>query len=143
MAHFRFQRVPPAAVLEKHRRVPQVVADAIGASAKSRRRRRGMALLDEPFDLVDRHRRLFVLGAAQAQDAEHAVELVERLADDRDIVAGAELAGVDRGVQRAHQLEDRAERRRGVQVVLHRARRTPVRASSTRAGRSRGARRRA
>ena len=32
----------------------------------------------------------------------------------------ADLAGVDRRVQSAHQLEDRAERRRGVQIVLHR-----------------------
>ena len=49
-------------------------------------------------------------------------------------VAGAELAGVDRGVERAHQLEHRAERRGGVQVVLHRVGERLARLGSTRVG---------
>ena len=44
-----------------------------------------------------------------------------------------DLAGVDRRVQRAHQLEDRAERRGGVQVVLHRVGERLCAPSATRA----------
>ena len=55
--------------------------------------------------------------------------------EDRRHVARPDLLGVDRGVQRAHQVEHRAQRRRGVEVVAHRLVEC-VRASSTRAATS-------
>ncbi len=80
---------------------------------------RGVTILDQAIDLLDRHRRTFVLGLTQAQHPEHEVELLERVLDARQI-AGADLTRVHRGVQRAHQLEYRPQRGRGVQIVLHR-----------------------
>ena len=85
------------------------------ASAKLRASRASRRRVDQPLDLLDRHRRLLVLGLAQRQHAEHPIEPLERLADGGG-VAGAQLAGVDRRVQRAHQIEHHAERAGGVQV---------------------------
>ena len=50
--------------------------------------------LDERLDFLDRNRRLLVLRLPQREDAEHLVELVERLADNRHIV-NAYLPGID------------------------------------------------
>ena len=48
------------------------------ASAKSRRGRAAVRVLDQLLDLLDRHRRLLVFRAPQRQHAEHPIELVER-----------------------------------------------------------------
>src|SRR6185503_13111147 len=79
-------------ILQKHTTCREVVADAIGRG-KIAPPPRGMPLLEQPFDFIDRDWRLLVFGAAEAQDAEHAVELLENTADRRH-VAGAEVAGV-------------------------------------------------
>ena len=113
------------------------------ASAKSRRRRAALALLDQPLDLLDRHRRLLVLGPPQA-DRRRARGRTRRTPRGRPATSPrAELAGVDRGVERAHELEHRAERRRpcsGRRCM--RVARTPSRASLDAARRSRDATRR-
>ena len=85
------------------------------ASAKLRASRAARRASISCVDLLDRHRRLLVLGAAQRQHAEDAVEAIERRAHRRG-VGRAQLAGVDRGVERAHQVEHDAERRGGVEV---------------------------
>src|SRR4051812_24100096 len=67
-------------VFEKHAACRQVGADRVGgpevAAAPG-----SVSLLDEPLDLLDRYRRLLVLGFAQRQDAEHLVESIERPAN--------------------------------------------------------------
>src|SRR5438552_2671952 len=71
---------------------------------------RGIALLDEPLDLVDGHWRLGVFGAPQRHDAKHAVELVDRSPRRIRIVA-ADRLGIDRGVDVSNQIEDRGQPR--------------------------------
>src|SRR5712692_1887036 len=67
-------------VFEQHATRREIVANLIGggeiAPAPGR-----VTLLDEPLDLLDRHRRARFLRAAQAQHAQRAVELVERRPD--------------------------------------------------------------
>ena len=62
-----------------------------------------------------RHGRPLVLGAAQRQHAEHPVEPVERGAHAA-ASAAPQLAGVDRRVERAHQIEHDADPGRGIEV---------------------------
>src|SRR5207247_891819 len=74
--------LPPStagAVLENHSPPQQPVADPIGFPEIAAPARR-MPLLDQPLDLLDGDRRLLVLGAAQAQDAQHSIEAVKRVA---------------------------------------------------------------
>ncbi len=70
---------PPALSSRSTPRAARSVADAVGGGEVAAPAG-GVPLFDQPLDLLDRHRRLLVFGAPQAQDAEHAVELVERLA---------------------------------------------------------------
>src|SRR4051794_39925260 len=88
----------PGAVLEKHALLREVEPDAIGGGEVAAAARR-VTFLDGLLDLGDGHRRLLVLGLPQAQHAEHPIELVERRSN-RLHVAGAELVGVYRRVQR-------------------------------------------
>ena len=81
---------PGGTVLEQNAAGRQIVADAVGGGEVAPAPGR-MPLLDQPLDLLDRDRRLFVFRPAQAQHAEHLVEFVERRANRRDI-AGAELS---------------------------------------------------
>ena len=118
VTYFRFQRVPPA---QSSSSTPRAARSSRmrSAAAKSRRRRAAWRSSISRSISSTGTGGCSSSAAAQAEDAEHLIELVERLADGRH-VARPELAGVDRRVERAHQLEHRAERRRGVQIVLHR-----------------------
>src|ERR1051326_5727853 len=75
----------------------------------------GAPRLNQLLDLPDRNRRALLFMAPQRQDAEHAIEPLERVAHRRR-VAGAQLPRVDGRVERAHQIEDDAERRGGIQI---------------------------
>ena len=114
MRYFRFHRVPPAESSSRMPRSREVVADAIGrgevAAAAG-----GLALLDEPLDLLDRHRRPLVFGAPERQHAQHAIEAVESASRTAGTSPVAQLAGVDRRVERPHQIE---HRRRAPPAVL-------------------------
>ena len=105
------------AIFEKHTSCREVVADAVGggelAAAPGL-----LPIFDQTLDLLDRHRWLIVLGEAEAEHAQHLVEPFERLADAGHI-ASAELAGVNRGVQRPHQLENRAQPTAKSDLVFH------------------------
>ena len=120
--HFRFQRVlrdcPRAGS-----RAPRVRPDA-RRRRRSRAAPRGLALLDQPLDLLDRHGRLRVLGAPQRHDAKHAIELVDRAPRGIRIVA-ADGLGVDRRVDVAHQVENGRQPGRRVQIVHAAPPRTP------------------
>ena len=82
------------------------------ASAKLRASARRAARLDQLLDLLDRHRRPLVLraGAAPARRAPGRSARTCRATARRH--RSRQLAGVDRRVQRAHQIEHHAERRR-------------------------------
>ena len=77
LAYFRFQRVPCGPSSRITPLGEQILADAIGlgevAAAAG-----VLAGLDRGVDLGLRDRRRRVLGAAQRQHAEHAIEVVER-----------------------------------------------------------------
>jgi hypothetical protein len=89
-------------------------ADPVGLGKVAGTPRRP-ARLDRLLDLVDRNRRLFVFRAAQRHDAEHAVEPLEGPPHRRRVLR-AELAGVDRRVQRAHEIEHGAQSGGGVEI---------------------------
>ncbi len=78
-----------------------------------------LAVGDQLLDLLHRHRRLCVLRPTQADHPEHPVELIECVADDSRI-RGADLPGVDGGVDVANQIENRGETGGGIEVVLER-----------------------
>src|SRR4051812_38605123 len=67
---------PGRIVFEEDAAVGEVLADAVGLGEITPLASR-LALLDQPLDLLDRHRRLGVFGAAKADHAEHLVELVD------------------------------------------------------------------
>jgi hypothetical protein len=77
-----------------------------------------MPFFDAAFDLFHGNRRLFVLGAPQAQYPEHPIEFVEGLPDHGHIVE-PHGARIDGGVHGGHELEDCTERARSVEIVLH------------------------
>ena len=107
------------AVFEQDAARLQILADAIGFGEVAAPAG-VLARLDRLLDLVDRHRRPLVLGAPQRQHAEHAVEVVERVADARRrrpaLISRASIAVlID-----AHEIEDRRQAGRGVEVVAQR-----------------------
>ena len=110
--------MPLRSVFEDHALGEQILANAIGL-AEVTPAARVLARLDGGVDLGLRDRRRRILGAAQRQHAEHAIEVVER-GDDPGRVALPHLLVVHRDVERADQIEDRAEAGRGVQVVAER-----------------------
>ena len=59
-----------------------------------------------------------LLGAADTENPKNLVEPVKRLSNHLNI-AGTELSRVDRGIERRDELEHRAERAGGVEVVAH------------------------
>ena len=105
-------------VFEQDAPFGELVADLVGRGEVAPLPRR-LAVGDQLLDLLHRHGRLRVLGPPQADDAEHPIELVECVANDRR-VRGADLFGVDRGVDVANQIEDRRQTGGGIQVVLER-----------------------
>ena len=76
-------------VLQQHAALRKIGTNAVGGR-KIAAPFGGLPLFDQPVDFFNRHRWLIVFPLPQRQHAEHAIELVERLPDDRQI-AGAEL----------------------------------------------------
>src|SRR5690606_7243548 len=105
-------------VLQQNPALLQLVANAI-RSGEVAPEARLPACLDEPFDLLDGNWRLSVLLPAQRDDAEHAIEMLEGVADDRR-VRGAHLPRVDGGVERAHEVEHGRQAGGGVEIVAER-----------------------
>src|SRR6188768_3761618 len=68
-----FQHDPP---------VLEVLADLVRAREVAVASRVA-AFLDQPFDLLDRHRRLRVLVAPEGEHAENLIELLDRVVDSR------------------------------------------------------------
>src|SRR5436190_3806027 len=102
-------------VFENHAACRQIVPNPVGGGKVVAAPGR-VAFLDQALDLPDGDGWLIILGTAQAQHAQHGIELVECGANHRQI-ADPDLARVDRGIERAHELEDRTERRGGIQIV--------------------------
>src|SRR5688572_6909304 len=67
-------------VLQQNAAIRQVVPDAIGGGEITPHAR-GLPLLDQTLDLVNRHGWLRVFRLAQAHDPEHLVEVVHGLPD--------------------------------------------------------------
>src|SRR3954471_7241553 len=84
---------PGGIVLEQDAAVGQLVADAVGGGEITALASR-LALVDQPLDLVDRHWRLCIFGAAEADHAQHLVELVDGRRNETRLVA-TELTVVD------------------------------------------------
>jgi hypothetical protein len=105
-------------ILEKHSTCSEIVPNPVGggeiAAAAG-----GVPFFDQAVDRLDRYRQLIVFSAAQTEDAEDAIDFVECLANHW-YVARRHLVGIDRGVQRSHELKYRAERSRRIEVVTHR-----------------------
>src|SRR4051812_19529121 len=93
-ASFLLPARPGGIVLEEDAAIGKLVADAVGGGEITPLAGR-LAFLDQPLDLLDRHRWLRVFGAAKADHAEHLVELVDRRRDQSRLVA-TELTIVDR-----------------------------------------------
>src|SRR5436190_17627310 len=105
-------------ILEEDAARGELVADAIGRREIAAPAGR-MALLDAALDFLGRNRRRLVFGPPERQHAEDAVEALECLVNHRNI-ALSHPAFVNGGVERLDELENRAERGSGVQVVRHR-----------------------
>src|SRR5580765_8126026 len=75
---------PACRVLEQDTPGQQLVADSV-CGREVAPLAGGVSVGDRLVDFVDGNRRLLVLGTPQAQDAEHAIELVEGLANRRQI----------------------------------------------------------
>src|SRR6267142_6565471 len=83
-------------VLEQDPLLGETVADPI-RRGKVAPAARCLTFLHEPLDLLDRNRRLRVLGPTHRDDAEHAVEVVDG-APYHLYVRHPDLLSVDRGV---------------------------------------------
>src|SRR5439155_12940772 len=80
---------PPRAsrsIFEKHTACRQIGANPVGGSEIAASPR-GLPILDEPLDVLDRNGRPLILGAPQADDAEHLVEVAKGVGHRDGVVA--------------------------------------------------------
>src|SRR4051812_22886423 len=71
-------------VFQKHAACREILPNAVGG-AEVAAAAGGMAILDQPLDLLDRHRRPGIFRLTKADDAEHLVEAIECVLGDRDV----------------------------------------------------------
>jgi len=107
-------------ILEQHALCGQPAPDPVGCGEVASTPC-VMPILDQMLDLLDRHGRLRVFSMPQANHAEHLIELVEGVPDDRH-VARPDLTQIDGRIQCTDELVNHPQSSGRVQVVLHRRR---------------------